>query len=100
MKKKSLLLILCVLSHFSPAQLSATPWTLAHQEPLSMGFFRQKYWSGLLYPPPGDLPDPGIKPTVPKVSCPFTSRFFTTSTTWEAHIITVQDQFLPIGTLI
>ena len=41
---------------------SATPWAVAHQAPLSVGFSRQVYWSGLLCPPPGDLPDPGIKP--------------------------------------
>ena len=41
---------------------SATPWTVAHQAPLSMEFSRQEYWSGLLFPSPGDLPDPGIKP--------------------------------------
>ena len=40
----------------------ATPWTVAHQAPLSMGFFRQECWSGLPFPPPGDLPDPGIEP--------------------------------------
>ena len=39
----------------------ATPWTAAYQAPLSMGFSRQVYWSGLPYPPPGDLPDPGIE---------------------------------------
>ena len=39
---------------------SATPWTLAHQAPLSMGFFRQEHWSRLPFPPPGDLPNPGI----------------------------------------
>ena len=43
----------------------ATPWTVAHQAPLSMGFSRQEYWSGLLCPPPGDLPYSGIKPTSP-----------------------------------
>ena len=37
-------------------------WTTVHQAPLSMGFLRQEYWSGLLFPSPGDLPDPGIKP--------------------------------------
>ena len=42
--------------------LFVTSWTVAHQAPLSMGFSRQEYWSGLLYPPPGDLPDPGIEP--------------------------------------
>ena len=40
----------------------ATPWTVAHQALLSMGSYRQEYWSGLLFPPPRDLPDPGIKP--------------------------------------
>ena len=39
-----------------------TPWTVVHQAPLSMEFSRQEYWSGLPWPPPGDLPDPGIKP--------------------------------------
>ena len=42
-----------------------TPWTVAHQAPLSMGFFRQEYWSGLPRPPPGDLPDPEIEPISP-----------------------------------
>ena len=41
---------------------SVTPWTVAHQSPLSMGFSRQEYWSGLSCPPPGDLPNPGIEP--------------------------------------
>ena len=52
----------CVLSCFLGVQLFATLWTVAHQAPLSMGFSRQEYWSGLPCPPPGDLPDPGIKP--------------------------------------
>ena len=42
-----------------------TPWTVAHQAPLSRGFSRQEYWSGLPFPSPGDLPDPGIKPRSP-----------------------------------
>ena len=42
-----------------------TPQTVAHQAPLSMGFSRQEYWSGLACPPPGDLPNPGIKPRSP-----------------------------------
>ena len=46
----------------------ATPWTVASQAPLSMGFFRQEYWSGLPFPPPGDLPDPGIEPSFPRLS--------------------------------
>ena len=52
-----------VLSHFSCAQLFATPWIVAHQAPLSMGIFRQEYWSGLQFPPPGYLPHLGMKPT-------------------------------------
>ena len=44
-------------------QLLANPWTVAHEASLSMAFFRQGYWSGLPFPMPGDLPDPGIKPT-------------------------------------
>ena len=44
---------------------SATPWTVALQAPLSMGFSRKKYWSGLSCPPPGNLPHPGIKPGFP-----------------------------------
>ena len=52
---------MCVLSRSSSVQLFATLWTIAHQAPLSMGFSRQEYWSGLLYLPPGDLPNPGIK---------------------------------------
>ena len=47
------------LSHI---QLFATPWTVAYQSPLSMGFSRQEYWSGLPFPSPGDLPDSGIEP--------------------------------------
>ena len=44
---------------------SATPWTVVRQGPLSMGFFRQEYWSGLLCPPPGNLPHPGTEPWSP-----------------------------------
>ena len=54
-----------MLSHFSRVRLFATPWTVAHQAPLSMKFSRQEYWSGLSFPSPGDLPDPGIKPRSP-----------------------------------
>ena len=49
----------------SRVRLFATLWTVAHQAPLSMGFSRQEYWSGLPFPSPGDLPDPGIKPRSP-----------------------------------
>ena len=52
----------CMLSYFSCVRLFATLWTVAHQAPLSMGFSRQEYWSGLPCPSSGDLPDPGIEP--------------------------------------
>ena len=52
----------CMLCHFSRVWLCATPWTVAHQAPLSMGFSRQEYWSGLPCSPPGDLPDPENEP--------------------------------------
>ena len=48
----------------SRVRLFATPWTVAHQASLSMGFSRQESWSGLSFPSPGDLPDPGIKPSL------------------------------------
>ena len=51
-----------LLSH---VWLFATPWTIAHQAPQSMGFSRQEYWNGLPFPSPEDLPNPGIKPTFP-----------------------------------
>ena len=55
-----------VLSHFSSVQLFTTLWTVAHQAPLSMGFSRQEYWSGLPCPPPGNLPNPGIETASPE----------------------------------
>ena len=61
----------CVFSH---VWLFGTLWNVACQAPLSVGFSRQEYWSGLPIPPPGDLPDPGIKPTSPALA----GRFFTT----------------------
>ena len=61
-----------VLSHFSHVQLFVTPWTVAHQAPLSLGFSRQDYWSGLPCPPPEGLSDPGIGLTSP---VPHADRF-------------------------
>ena len=55
----------CMLSHFSHVRLFVTPWTVACQAPLSMGFSRQEYCSKLPYPPWRDLPNSGIKPAVP-----------------------------------
>ena len=71
---------MCVLSHFNHVQLFETLWTVALQAPLSMGFSRLEYWSGLPCPPPGDLPDPGIEPKSPASA----GGFFATSATWEA----------------
>ena len=53
---------MCMLSHFSRVQLFVTPWTVACQAPLSTGFSRQEYWINLPFPPPGNLPNLGIKP--------------------------------------
>ena len=54
-----------VLCRFSCVRLFVNPWSVARQAPLSMGFSRQEYWSGLPCPSPGDLPNPGIKPRSP-----------------------------------
>ena len=74
----------CALSRVSHVQLCVTLWTIARQAPLSMGFSRQEYWSGLPCPPPGDLPNPGIKPES-LMSPALVGRFFTTISTWEAQ---------------
>ena len=60
----------------------ATLWNVAHQAPLSMGFPRQEYWSGLPCLPPGNLPVPGIKPGS-LMSPALAGEFFTTSATWK-----------------
>ena len=73
----------CMLSHFSYVWLFATLCTKAHQALLSMRFSRQKYWSGLPCPSPGDLPNPGIEPKS-LMSPALAGQFFTTSATWEA----------------
>ena len=70
-----------MLSH---VWLFLTPWTVARQVPLSMGFSKQEYWSGLPFPSPGNLPDPGIK-LMFLLSPASSDRFFTTSATWEAQ---------------
>ena len=56
-----LLTCVCVLSHLVMSDSFVTLWTLAHKAPLSMKFSRQEYWSGLPFPPPGDLPNPEIE---------------------------------------
>ena len=54
-----------MLSYYSHVQLFATPWIVTGQAPLSMEFSRQVYWSGLPFPSPGDLPNPGMTPVFP-----------------------------------
>ena len=75
------------LVHFSCVRLFETPWTVAHQPLLSMGFSKQEYWSGLLCHSPGDLPNPGFEPASLMFPA-LAGRFFTTSATWEAHTST------------
>ena len=85
-----------VLSHFSHVWLFMALWIVAHQIPLSMGFSRQEYWSGLPCPPLGDLPDPGTKPTS-LTSPALAGGFFTTNTTWEAPLSKLERDHLNTG---
>ena len=66
----------------------ATPWTVASQVPLSMGFPRQEYWNGLPFPSPGDLPDPGIESVSPALA----GRFFTAEPLGKPPVI----RYLPL----
>ena len=80
-------LFLCLMSQLlSHVWLFVTPWTIVHQSPLPIEFSRQECWSGVPFPTPGDLPEPGIKP-MSLVSPALAGRFFTTSATWEAFKI-------------
>ena len=74
-----------MLSRFSCVCLFVIGWTVAHQAPLSMGFSRQEYWSGLPFPSPGDPPNPVINPLY-LMSPELTGGFFTTSATWETLV--------------
>ena len=66
----------------------ATPWTVAHHAPLSMGFSRQVCWSGLPFPPPGDLPSGGMEPVSP-VSPSLIARLFTTEPPGNSIVVAV-----------
>ena len=77
-----------MLSRFSHVRLFVTPWTVAGQASLSMGFSRQEYWSGLPCPPPGDLPNPGIEPAFLK-SPALAGGFFTASAQRKRYSTTV-----------
>ena len=74
------------VSGFSCVRLFATPWTVAHQAPLCMGFSSQEYWTVSPCPPPEDLSDPGIEPAS-FMSPASAGRFFTTNATWGAPAI-------------
>ena len=84
----------CMLNCFSCIWLFATLWTVAHQAPLSMGFYRQEYWSGLPCPPPGDLSNPGIEPLF-LMSLALAGKLFIASTTWEAKLSGLIIQLCP-----
>ena len=75
--------VICMLSHSVVSSFLGPPWTVARQVPLSMGFPRQEYCSGLPFPLPGDLPNPGIEP-VSLMSPTLACGFLTPSATWEA----------------
>ena len=75
--KNALINLVHLLCRFSHVRLFVTPWTVACQTLLSMGFSRQEYWNGLPCPPAGDLPNPGIKP-VSLTSPTWAGGFFTT----------------------
>ena len=77
---------LSVLSCFSRANLFVTPWSVAHQAPLSMGFPRQEYWNWLPFPPPWDLPNPEIEPASP-MSLALAGRFITTASPGKLQIV-------------
>ena len=79
----------CVLGSFIFVQLFATQWTVTCQAPLFIGFSKQEYWSGFPCPPPGDPPNPGMKPATP-VSPALAGKFFTASAIWEAQPITAE----------
>ena len=76
-----------MLSYFSRVQFFACLWAIAHQTPLSVGFFRQEYWSRLPYPSPGYLPNPGIKPMSPAAP-----------ELWVDFFLTAEPQEKPHGT--
>ena len=94
-----------VFRHLVVSDPFVTPWTVVHQAPLSVGFSRQGYWSGLPCPPPGVLPDPEIKPKSPATPA-LAGGFLTTSTTtcgvycsllicdWVVFCCTDKQQFL------
>ena len=88
-----------MLSCFRCVGFFATLWTTAHQALLSKGFPRQEHWSELPCPPPGDLPNPGLKPASLR-SPALAGRFFTTITTWEPWRLNKSSNFLRVTQLL
>ena len=78
-----------MLSHLDVSDTFATPWTVVCQAPLSMGFPRQEYWSGLPSPPPGDLPDPRIETVSPAVPA-MAGGFFTAEPLGKPQLLEIE----------
>ena len=97
-EKDTMCVCACILSRFSCVRLFVTPWTIAHQAPLSMGILQARILSGLPCPPPGDLPHPGIEPTS-LMSPAWADGFFTTSATWEPQKVPQNTPIHPLGAL-
>ena len=90
------------MKSLSRVRLFATLWTEAYQAPLSMGFSRQEYWSGLPFPSPGDLPDPGIEPGSSSNCCFLTCVQISQEAgqvVWYSHLFQNFPQFLVIHTV-
>jgi len=87
-----------MLSHFSHVQLFVTLWTVDCQAPLSMGFSRQEYWSGLPCPPSGNLPNPGIEPGSP--AAPALQVDFLQLSHWGSPIFSVRMSQILLGIYI
>ena len=93
----------CVLNLFSCVRLFVILWTVACQVPLTMGFSRQEYWSGLPCPPPGDLPDPGVKPSSPALqvdSLPLSHRESPQNTVTDIQDYILESVFLATQNII
>ena len=87
--RKSSTLEMCACCHFRHVRLFVTPWAVAHQAPLSIGFSRQKDWSGLPFYFAWDLPNPGVKSTSLMFPA-LVGGFFTTSATWGSPQLSYQ----------
>ena len=88
----------CLAARLAVPSSLWTPCTAAHQAPLSIGFFRQEYWSGLVFPRPGDLPDPGIELVSP-TALAAAGRFFTTEPPGKPHILRPHGLYSPWNSL-